>query len=318
MRSVRYILLVVLTALLSVACQRRPMEEEYLRVYLDLTVDKNITNYDMKSGEPGLLRVAFFDHNTGDYLSHDIVSEQGGYIFAPYGDVDIVVYDFETSKTFVRNTYSWFSMEAYTDEISDQQRGGFKRYLLSREDSRPSYEEICLTPSHLFVARATNVHIPRHISNDVFVINVTAKSIVESWTVEIKGVTGVEYIGSMSLMLSGQISTYFIATDTPATTPSVLYFDGVEAHRSEATLHTRFETFGREKTSGDQALLNILFTDVAGHLYMYTYDVSAQMENNPEQHIIIEDDINIPAPDVGGGFKPSVDNWEEFEYDIDI
>ncbi len=318
MSSVRYILLVVLTALLSVACQRRPMEEEYLRVYLDLTIDKNITNYEAKSGEPGLMRVAFFDHNTGDYLSHDLVSEQGGYIFAPYGDVDMVVYDFETSKTFVRNTYSWPSMEAYTDEINDQQRRGFTRYLLSRLDSRPSYDEIRLTPSHLFVARETNIHIPRHISNGVFVINATAKSVVESWTVEIKGVTGVEYIGSMSMMLSGQIATHFIAADRPSTTPLALYFEGVETRRSVASLHTRFETFGREKTSGDQALLSILFFDVAGHPYMYNFDVSDQMENNPEQHIVIEGDINIPAPEVGGGFKPSVDDWKEFEYDIDI
>lgn len=318
MSRVRYIVLVVVMALAAVACQRRPIEEEYLRVYLNLNFDKNITNYDSKEGEPGLMRVAFFDHATGEYISHDLVSDEGGYIFAPYGDVDMVVYDFETNKTFVRNTYSWLTMEAYTDEISDQQRSGFTRYLLSRMDSRPSYDDIRLTPSHLFVARATNIHIPRHITNDVFIINATAKTVVESWTVEIKGVTGVEYIGSVSMMLSGQVSTYFIAADRPSTKPMALYFDGVETRRSEASLHTRFETFGREKTSGDQALLSILFFDVAGHPYMYNFDVSEQMENNPEQHIVIEGEINIPKPEVGSGFKPDVDDWKEFEYDIDI
>lgn len=318
MSRLRYILLVAVMALVAVACQRRPIEEEYLRVYLNLNLDKNITNYNLREGEPGLMRVAFFDHITGDYLSHDIVSDEGGYIFAPYGDVDMVVYDLETSQTFVKNAYSWQTMEAYTDEISEQQRRSFSRYLQSRVDSRPSYDEIRLTPSHLFVARETNIHIPRHITNDAFVINTTAKSVVESWTVEIKGVTGVEYVGSISMMLSGQVATRYIATDTPSTKPVALYFDGVETRRGESTLHSRFETFGREKTSGDQALLSILFFDVAGHPYMYNFDISNQMENNPEQHIVIEGEINIPKPEVGGGFNPEVDDWKEHEYDIEI
>ena len=57
MSRVRYILLVLLTALALVGCRRRPMEEEYLRVYLDLTIDKNIVNYTVPEGEPSLMRV---------------------------------------------------------------------------------------------------------------------------------------------------------------------------------------------------------------------------------------------------------------------
>ena len=83
MSKMRYILLVALAALLSVSCQRRPMEEEYLKVYLDLHIDRNITNYEVGDSEPGLMRVAFFDAVTKEYLSHDFVSHNGGYIFAP-------------------------------------------------------------------------------------------------------------------------------------------------------------------------------------------------------------------------------------------
>jgi hypothetical protein len=318
MSKVRYILLIAVMALLSVACQRRPMEEEYLRVYLDLHIDKNITNYEVGEKEPGLMRVAFFDAVSGDYLSHDFVSDKGGYIFAPYGDVDMIVYNIEAGETRVRNYYVWNDIEAYTDEISEQQRSRFTRYLQSRVDTRPSYEEIRLTPGHLFVAREHNIHIPRHISQDVFVISTTAKSVVESWTVEINGVMGMEWVGSVSMMISGQVGTHFIATNTDSTSPLALYFDVISLQRRSSTVYSRFETFGREKTSGDIALLSILFTDIQGHPYMYNFDVSAQMENNPSQHIVIDDDINIPKPEIGGGFKPDVDNWKEYEYDIDI
>ena len=318
MSRVRYILLVAVMALLSVACQRRPIEENYLRVYLDLKIDREITNYEVGKSEPGLMRVVFFDAVTKEYLSHDFVSHNGGYIFAPYGDVDMVVYNLEAGKTFVRNNYSWSNMEAYTDEISEQQRSRFTRYLQSRVDTRPSYKDIRVTPGHLFVAREHNIHIPRHITEDVFIIHATAETVVESWTVEVNGITGMEWVGSVSMLISGQVGTHFVATKTDSTEPIALYFDVVSAQRRSTVMTSRFETFGREKTSGDVALLSILFVDTQGHPYMYNFDVSDQMENNPEQHIVINGDINIPKPEIGSGFKPVVDDWKEHEYDIDI
>ena len=318
MSKMRYILLVAMMALFSVACERRPMEEQYLKVYLDLHIDKNITNYEVQDSEPGLMRVAFFDAVTGEYLSHDFVSDKGGYIFAPYGDVDMVVYNLEADETRVRNYYVWRDIEAYTDEVSEQQRSRFTRYLQSRVDTRPSYDDIRVTPGHLFVARERNIHIPQHITDDVFIISTTAKTVVESWTVEVEGITGMEWVGSVSMMLSGQIGSKFIATNTLSTEPVALYFDVVSAQRRSTVMTSRFETFGREKTSGDAALLSILFTDIAGHPYMYNFDVSEQMENNPEQHIVIKANINIPKPEIGGGFRPEVDNWKEYEYDIEI
>ncbi len=314
----RYILLVAMMALFSVACERRPMEEQYLKVYLDLHIDKNITNYEVQDSEPGLMRVAFFDAITGEYLSHDFVSDKGGYIFAPYGDVDMVVYNLEADETRVRNYYVWRDIEAYTDEVSEQQRSRFTRYLQSRVDTRPSYDDIRVTPGHLFVARERNIHIPQHITDDVFIISTTAKTVVESWTVEVEGITGMEWVGSVSMMLSGQIGSKFIATNTLSTEPVALYFDVISAQRRSMVMTSRFETFGREKTSGDAALLSILFTDIAGHPYMYNFDVSDQMENNPAQHIVIKANINIPKPEIGGGFRPEVDNWKEYKYDIEI
>ena len=316
MSKVRYILLVAVVALLSVACQRRPMDEEYLRVYLDLTIDQKVTNYEYT--DPGLMRVAFFDAVTGEYLSHDFVSSKGGYIHAPYGDVDMVVYNLNAGNTYVRNDYSWNYMEAYTDEISELQRSRFTRYLQSRVDSRPSYDDIRLTPDHLYVARERNIHIPRHITEDVFIIQATAKSVVESWNIEVESITGMEYVGSVTMMISGQASSHFIALNQDSEIPLAFYFDVISAQRRSTVLSTGFETFGRERTSGESAILSILFTDIQGHPYMYNFDVSDQMENNPEQKIYIKADINIPKPEAGGGFKPEVDGWYEHNYDIEI
>ncbi len=313
-----YIIFVAVSALLLGACERRPVEEQYLRVYLDLEIDRKVTNYEMKDEEPGLMRVAFFDAVTGEYLSHDFVSHKGGYIYAPYGNVDMVAYNIEAGETHVRNYYSWSGVEAYTYEISELQLRGFTRYLESRVDTRPSYESIRQTPSHLFVASKRNIEIPQHITEEAFVIQATAKTVVESWTIEIEGVSGMEYVGGVSMMLSGQVGSNFIATNTCSTKSVALYFNAASASRHNSMITSRFETFGREKTSGDVALLSVLFTDIKGHPYMYNFDVSDQMENNPEQHIVIKTEIKIPKPEVGGGFRPEVDDWKEHKFDIKI
>ena len=318
MSKIRYILLVALAALLSVACQRRPIEENYLRVYLDLTINRDITNYEVPESQPGLMRVAFFNAYSGEYLSHDFVSHNGGYIFAPHGDVDMVVYNIEAGETLIRNYYVWRDIEAYTNEVSEQQRSRFTRYLQSRVETRPSYDDIRVTPGHLFVAREQKIHIPEHINEDVFIIKTTAHTVVESWTIEVNGITGMEWVGGVSMMLSGQVGSNFVAMNKRSTEPVAIYFDVVSLQRRSSVLTTGFETFGREKRSGDPAILSILFTDVQGHPYMYNFDVSDQMENNPQQHIVINGDIDIPKPEVGGGFKPEVDDWHEHHYDIDI
>lgn len=319
MSRIRHILVVLLLLVTFGACQRRPIEEEYLRVYLDLTIDKEVTNHKVQGNEPGLMRVAFFDAETKEYICHDYVQPTGGYIFAPYGNVDMVVYNLDAGETRIRNYYSFFNIEAYTNEVSEHEIKRFANYLLSRVDTRPSYDKICVTPDHLFVARESNIHIPQHLPENVFVIKTTARTIVESWTIEIDGITGMEWVGSVAMMLSGQIDSEFIILDKPSTESIALYFDVVSASRRNTVMTSGFETFGREKTSGDIALLSILFTDIQGHPYMYNFDVSDQMEDNPKQHIVIKEaNINIPKPEVGGGFKPEVDDWKEYEYDIDI
>ena len=318
MSRVRYILLAALVALCAVACQRRPMEEQYLRVYLDLEIERDIVNYEIKDGEPGLMRVVFFDAVTNDYLSHDYVSHEGGEIFAPYGDVNMLVYNIDAGETRVRNYYSWSGIEAYTHEISRTQRSLFAHYLQSRNETRPSYEKICTTPGHLFVGHKENIHIPQHITEELFIIEAKAKTVVESWTIEIDGVSGMEWVGSVSLMLSGQVASNFIATSTPSEESVAICFDAATASRGTMTLTSRFETFGREKTSGDPALLSVLFTDVQGHPYLYNFDVSEQMEDNPDHHIVIRADVNIPKPEIGGGFAPTVDDWKEHNFNIDL
>lgn len=55
--------------------------------------------------------------------------------------------------------------------------------------------------------------------------------------------------------------------------------------------------------------------------WYYTYDVTDQIHSAPDQrnvHIVL-DGLPLPKPIVnGGGFQPSVDEWQSVDVDIEM
>ena len=82
-------------------------------------------------------------------------------------------------------------------------------------------------------------------------------------------------------------------------------------------LTARFETFG--KLADQRSVLSVVVTDTSGGQYQYDFDLTEQFENNPAQHLSVETDIDIPEPSQGGGgFNPTVDEWDDISQDIEL
>ena len=90
MSKIRYILLVAMLAIVASACQRRPLVEEDLSIYLKLELDYNIPNYaGAKSAQH--MRASFYDlhtEGTGYYATGgEIVPirwSRGTYVYDPF------------------------------------------------------------------------------------------------------------------------------------------------------------------------------------------------------------------------------------------
>ena len=102
----------------------------------------------------------------------------------PERTYDILVYNFDTEVTLIKDENDWTKILATTNTISD----AFKSKLKSRGTKSPMTdadadkdEEIVYDPDHLFVGRLNEVNIPaRSVDSPEITLRVDCKSVVQT------------------------------------------------------------------------------------------------------------------------------------------
>ena len=313
-RIVRY-MAVLLICILPSACQRRPLTTADYAVTLNITIDKDIVNYEYEK-DPSLMRCIFYDSQSGAFITQAFLPPTGGQgSLIPAREYDVLVYNFDTESTWLENE-NWFQkIYASTSIIPDS----FRTKLRSRA-TKVDEEQIVYDPDHLYVGRLNDVFIPsRSVDAPPVVLDVVCQTVVESWIIEVKTVTGVKNIGSMAGVVTSLSGSNLIGPNDRSSDFVSVYFDN-QTIDSEGTLTARFNTFGWTDKINEAQVLSLVFTDVAGKGHVYNIDVSNQFPGNKEQIIRIQTEIDIPEPMTSGdgGFVPKVDEWDEINTDIII
>ena len=338
-KSIRLAALLLVCTLLAGACQRRPFSSRNTGVNLVLKINTRIVNQ-VDVALPANMRVGMYNPDNHSLSYADFVGPEGGYISPEPGTYDILVYNFETESTILRGEDDFLKAEAYTNEISPYLKGQLKGLLEQRRKLRQERlaassvsetaatddeERVVYEPDHLFVGRVKGQEIPQLLLEEgdrEIVIEVEATSIVETWKIEIRGVQGAEYISSISAIISGQAaSTYLYSGEDSDESVSVYFTMQTNRARTsdEGMIMGSFNTFGKKPGVESELSLDVSITDSGGNTYDLHYDITSDFLDNPERVIVIEDDISIDPPSSGGGgFDPSVEDWDDVTSDIDL
>jgi hypothetical protein len=322
-------LVALLMVLLSAGCHRRPLEEMDDSLYLKLDLDLNVQNHEGPLRTPELMRVVFYDAETLDFVSDDYVLPEGGYISALPGKYKMVVYNFDTESTIIRGDRGMTSLEAYTSEIPSSTRANLLTKLKAAA-TKPNFIApdpealIVYEPDHLLVGRE-DVEVVRRTGTQT--LHAEASSIVESYYLGVK-LKNKGHMASAQALISGQAKSNNFGVENGRSNESViLYFDmfsGVnEKEGGVDVLQTTFNTFGKLPEEISHLWLTIVVTNTNGETVSWQKDITEEFKNNPDRYIFIEEpEIEVPIPPTppssGGGFQPSVDDWEEENYDIAI
>ena len=338
-KSIRLAALLLVCTLLAGACQRRPFSSRNTGVNLVLKINTRIVNQ-VDVALPANMRVGMYNPDNHSLSYADFVGPEGGYISPEPGTYDILVYNFETESTILRGEDDFLKAEAYTNEISPYLKGQIRPLLEQRRKLRQERlaassvsetaatddeERVVYEPDHLFVGRFKGQDIPQLLLEEgdrEIVIEVDATSIVETWKIEIKGVQGAEYISSISAIISGQAaSTYLYSGEDSDESVSVYFTMQTNRARTsdEGMIMGSFNTFGKKPGVESELSLDVSITDSGGNTYDIHYDITSDFQDNPERVIVIEDDISIDPPSSGGGgFDPSVEDWDDVTSDIEL
>jgi len=341
-------ILIAALALLTVltGCERRPLERATasLNLKLNLRLNVRVNGVLEELPEPEMMRVIFFDNETFDLVTESYLPAKGGQISVPPGKYKFIAYNFDTEATLLRNDRNYYSIEAYTNEVSaalkssmlNAIRYGKSATKADGDDTKADAWELALTkvqegaviyePDHLFVSH-----------QDVEVLNITgeqtieaeAETIIETWQIAVR-IKNEQYMASAKALLTGQIASNFIGfpkeqgkTDTDVT----LMFDmaaGSDAEENDIVVG-KFNTFGKNPNVESRLWLTIIIKTVGGDTVEWHRDITDEFftdEAYDTQTIYIEEEITVPEPDQsasgGGGFQPGVDDWEEENIPINI
>lgn len=331
----RGMLVVLPLLMIAVAgCRRRPLEDpDYMtsvRVKVDVSGISNVTcdiyndKIPVQTIEPSAMHVLFFDENkdavvSENFITHVSADEDGNRIVS--GDVQLapgsyrmLIYDFGTDETLIRNYYSWDKAEAYTELIPS----GLLNSFATKGEDQPN---ILTEPEHLVVARNPKEVIPYH--DGVYTIYTEARSVVESWYIQIK-VDGLEYVSSAQAVVSGMVGSNLIATDTRVTDPQAsLWFRLRKSDdKGVPVICAVFNTFGHIDNSKNDLAVTFDLSVKGGSTVRKTFDISNLFltENAVKHHwLLLDETIKVEPPkSSGGAFDPVIDDWDEEYRDIEI
>lgn len=315
MRRISTYILLMLLCILSASCQRRPLTTADYMVVVNIEIEKDIVNYTVEK-DPSLMRCIFYDSETGAFVTQAFLPPTGGQVsLIPAREYDVLVYNFDTESTWLEEENWYHRIYASTSLIPDS----FRTKLRSRA-SKGDEEEIVYDPDHLFVGRLNDVFIPaRSVDAPPVILDVRCETVVESWILEVRTVTGTKNIGSMAGVVTGLAASNRIGLNERSDEYVTVYFDN-QVIDSEGLLTAKFNTFGWHPNIAEIQELSLVFTDIAGKGHVFKFDVSDQFIDNPQQIIRVEVEIDIPEPITSGdgGFVPKVDEWDDVNTDIII
>ena len=315
MKRIPIYIIALILCLASTSCKRRPLTTADYMVILNIEIEKEIVNYEVEK-DPSLMRCIFYDSESGAFVTQAFLPPTGGQVrLIPSREYDVLVYNFDTESTWLEDENWFHKIYASTSLIPDS----FRTKLRSRA-TKGDEEDIVYDPDHLFVGRLNDVYIPaRSVDAPPVVLDVRCETVVESWILEVKTITGKKNIGTIAAVVTGLAESNRIGPNERSEEFVSVYFDN-QVIDDNGLLTAKFNTFGWNKDILEPQILSLVFTDIAGKGHVFNVDVSDQFPDNKEQIIRVEMEIDIPEPMTGGdgGFVPKVDEWDEINTDIII
>ena len=345
-KIILYILFLCALAVVSVSCERRPLvdisEKVKVRVLLNVNNIPNVTaglynpNVKVPDVFPKIIRVMFYDSYTDEvaaqgFISKRVVDEDGreyieGDVIVYPGTYDLVCYNFDTPTTLVRDENNWNTITAYTSEISEKL---YSRFNTRSEDANP---RIYYAPDHLLVAREDNVDVPEH--TNIITISTEANTVIDTYYIQLRLVNGRYASDATAVITDLAPSNRFAPNERNYKEYAGTFFEmqrSVDARiraTNQDVLCAVFNTFGKRPDEIAPSLESKLYVTfnvitVDGKKVEMTFDMDSIFKTKQaiENHwLLIDKEFVVPKPDnpSGGGFNPSVDEWNKEEGSLDI
>ena len=325
---------------LAAGCKRIPLYERSTKINLVVDLKRGLDHdivleYETELPKeyqdkidgvvPTYYETLVYDPLTNALKSSHIVGEKGGSLSLFPGEYNLVLYNFGTESTQVKDLHHRLEANAFTTDITDLKSAAIRSKTMNEATKgSKAYENdpIIYEPDHLYVANKENVVIEAFQGREQEItIHTTASSILQVYSIEVLNVSGTENISKVEAFVTGQVLEHNFGVPQCGDSPATICID-LTVDEKNNRLYVILCTFGKLKGAENMLFLDVADMGTAGGKYRYIFDVTDQFDdpNNVNHRIVVDGSvIDIPKPELGGGgLKPSVDEWEKEEIDVPL
>ena len=260
----------------------------------------------------------------GDPLRYDFPNASGGTVEIPFGRYRALFLNNDSETLLLRGTERFASFELYTRTSTLLEPLGLQG---NPEGANPPDEPVVLAPDALWAGQEDPVELSlSDLRADPTVgdadkeITLYPQGKTCTYTVEIRRVQNLKYTSALSFSLSGLSGNLFAGRGERSSLRSTIPFPA-KADGAAEKVTARFLCFGTSTSANPLRTLSLYVILSDGSKQYYTFDVSAQVNEAPDPknvHILIEG-LNLPKPIAnGGGFHPTIDEWQSITEEINM
>lgn len=269
---------------------------------------------------PKSMSCYLFPTDGGEVLRYEFTDRNGGAIRVPAGRYDALCLNSDTENISYRNTETKNGFEVTTRTtalLSDLAALGVRSSGAPRAAGTES-ERVVLSPDMLWSDHAEGIELKATSATQT--VTLYPEVSVSRYTVEIHNAENLKYVsgisGSISSLAGGLLAGKAETTEECVTIP----FDATFSPEQHLITGQLF-AFGHCPSVRNRHRLTVYAVLADQSRWYYTYDVTDQIHSAPNQrdvHIVL-DGLPLPKPIVnGGGFQPTVEEWQEVPIDIEM
>src|SRR3712207_3627837 len=259
----------------------------------------------------------FFPEGGGKPVRCDFTDPAGGTAKIPWGSYRAVYMNNDTEVVQVRGDENFGTLELHTRQSSVLEAVNSRG---TPRGANPSGEPVVAAPEAVWGGSLDGVRLERGDNEEALrTVVLPVQPRTSTVSLQVLNVQNLKYVSAVGASLSGLSGSLFLGGGVLSAVRSTVPFAADSDGASRITGSMRVFGLSASADTGRTLTLYVILAD--GSKHYYRFDVSDQVNNAPDKrHIrIVIDKLSLPKPIVnGGGFHPTVDDWQAEEHTLKL
>ena len=270
---------------------------------------------------PQSMSVYFFKERSKEPLRFEFTDYDGGRIRLTAGTYNSICVNSDERNLLVQNSDRFESFYVTTKEVSSM--GGISDFGITTKNiprAKGSEDQrIVEEPNSIWFSNARDIQIGDRTEQD---LSLSVIPRIINYNIEIQNAENLKWVYGATATISGMVGGFYPATGELSDEKVTIPFE-TRLDKESSTISGSFTSFGYCQSEDDPHYLKVYAVLSDDSWWDFTYDITELIHDSEETMLdkdtvsLVLKDLPIPKPVAnGGGFKPTVGEWNSVEIEL--